>query len=55
MRYKCLFDFWMVTFNRIGMKNMRSSVHSVNGVYEDELLDMVSLIEGGAAERGNQL
>ena len=34
--------------------NLRSSVHWANGVYEDELLDMVSLTEGGTTERGNQ-
>jgi len=33
---------------------MRSSVHWADGVYEDELLDMISLTEGGTTEQGNQ-
>jgi len=34
--------------------NMRSSVHWADEVYEDELLDKVSLIEGGTIEQDNQ-
>jgi len=32
-------------------ENLRNSVHWANGVYEDALLDMVSLIEGGLQSR----
>ena len=35
-------------------ENLRSSVHWANGVYEDKLLDMVSLTERGTTEQGNQ-
>ena len=42
MKCRYLFDFWMVTFNRIGVQSMRSSDHWVNGVNENKLLGMVS-------------
>jgi len=32
--------------------NLRSAVHWANGVYEDELLDMISLTERGITEKG---
>ena len=53
MKYKDLFDFWMVTFGRTRVKSMRSSGHWVNGVNENKFLGMVSLTKGGTTEHDN--
>ena len=47
MKYKCLFELWMMTFNRTGLQSMRSSDHWVNGVNEHILMGMVSLAKEG--------